>query len=82
MKNLYVGYLITGLCLFGLSVSAAHAGQCKQVKLLNAPAVNTKPVTYRFARPLRFHTAYYCPDNGMYYPQTLGCMSPWVVVQH
>ena len=81
MKNAYIGYLVSGLIVWGLSMSVAHAGQCKQVKLLNSPAVNNKPVIYRYARPVRFHTAYYCPDNGMYYPQTLGCMSPWVYVQ-
>lgn len=74
--------LVAGLLLSGMYSPFSQASQCKQTKVLPQNSVITKPVIYRFARPLRFHTAYYCPDNGMYYPQTLGCMSPWVVTQH
>lgn len=81
MNKTIMNCLITGVILLGLPLTVAQAAQCKQAKLLNAPAVNNHPVIYRYARPIRFHTAYYCPDNAMYYPQTLGCMGSWVVVQ-
>lgn len=81
MKKAYIHCLISGVILLGPSLSVAHAGQCKQVKLMNSSTAINKPVVYRYAHPLRVHSAYYCPDNGMYYPQTLGCMGPWVQVQ-
>lgn len=82
MKKCRLANLLCGCMLSLVMVSATEASNLAPTRANLSPPATIKPIVFRMARPLRFHTAYYCPENAMYYPQTLACMGPWTLVRY